>query len=77
MSNKRPIIVEVRARYDNEPIEKMVKRFIKKVKKSRIIETFLEKKSYEKPSDKRKRLKKRRQKVLEKLNKLQQRTIDK
>ena len=43
MSSKKPIRVEVRAKYPDEPIERMIKRFNKKVKKERIIEIFLEK----------------------------------
>ena len=72
MSSKKPIRVEVRAKYPDEPIERMIKRFNKKVKKERIIEMFLEKKSYEKPSDRRRKLQKRRKKVLEKLKHAQQ-----
>lgn len=34
----------------NEPFEKMVKRFLKKVKKERIIEQVKERRYYEKPS---------------------------
>ena len=40
--------------------EKMIKRFIKKVKKAGIIEEFINRRYYVKPSDK-KRLKKKRQ----------------
>ena len=65
--SKRPIIVEVKPRYDNEPCEKMIKRFMKKCKKERIIEDYRDRRYYEKPSIKRKRKKARRQKVLEKL----------
>jgi len=72
MSSKKPIRAEVRAKYPDEPIERMIKRFNKKVKKERIIEMFLEKKSYEKPSDRRRKLQKRRKKVLEKLKHAQQ-----
>ena len=65
--SKRPITVEVKPRYDNEPYEKMIKRFMKKCKKERIIEDYRDRRYYEKPSIKRKRKKARRQKVLEKL----------
>ena len=65
--SKRPINVEVRPRYRDEPPEKMIRRFSKKVKKARIIEKFIEKKRYEKPSIKRKRERLRRKKVLDKL----------
>ena len=65
--SKRPINVEGRPRYRDEPPEKMIRRFSKKVKKARIIEKFIEKKRYEKPSIKRKRERLRRKKVLDKL----------
>ena len=67
MSSKKPIRVEIKARYADEPIEKMIKRFNRKVKKERIIE---------KPSDRRRKLKKRRKKVLEKLNQAKCNTKD-
>jgi len=63
----RPINVEVKPRYENENIERMVRRFTKKCKKERIIENFRERSRYEKPSVKRKKEKARRKKVLEKL----------
>jgi len=65
--SKRPINVEVRAKYKDEPIERMVKRFSKKVKKERIIEKVIAKQRYEKPSAKRKREAQRKKKVLEKI----------
>jgi len=63
----RPINVEVKPRYENENIERMVRRFTKKCKKERIIENFRNRTRYEKPSVKRKKEKARRKKVLEKL----------
>ena len=65
----KSILVEVRPRYKDEPIEKMIKRFTRKVKKEKIIEGCLERKRYEKAAEKRKKEKRRRQKVLEKLHK--------
>jgi len=63
----RPINVEVKPKYEDENIERMVRRFTKKCKKERIIENFRERMRYEKPSIKRKKEKARRKKVLEKL----------
>jgi small subunit ribosomal protein S21 len=63
----RSVNVEVKPRYDNENIERMVRRFTKKCKKERIIENFRDRMRYEKPSVKRKKEKARRKKVLEKL----------
>ncbi|HCT55334.1 MAG TPA: 30S ribosomal protein S21 [Balneola sp.] len=64
---KKNIRVEVTPRNPNEPVERMIKRFSKKVKKERIIESYVERSTYEKPSKRRRREKKRREKVLEKL----------
>ena len=63
---KNAINVEVEPRR-NEAIERTLKRFTKKVKKERIIDTVKERKYYEKPSEKRARLKKRRKATLDKL----------
>ncbi len=63
----RPVNVEVKPRYENENIERMVRRFTKKCKKERIIENSRDRMRYEKPSIKRKKEKARRKKVLEKL----------
>ena len=65
--SKKPVNVEVKPRDKNENLARMIRRFIKKVKKERIIEKFRDRMYYEKPADKRKRLKARRKKVLEKL----------
>ena len=64
---KRPINVGVKPKSKDESLDKMIRRFSKKVKKERIIEDFIERKRYEKPSIKRKREKHRRKRVLEKL----------
>jgi len=66
--SKRPINVEVKPRYKDEPIEKMIKRFVKRVKNKKIIENVIARRRYEKPSITRKREKQRRKKVLEKLH---------
>ena len=63
----RPVNIEIKPRYENENIEKMIRRFTKKCKKERIVENFRDRTRYEKPSIKRKREKARRKKVLEKL----------
>ena len=65
--SRRAIVVEVRPKHSNEPIERMIKRFIKKCKKERIVENYRDRRYYEKPSVKRKREKSRRKKVLQKL----------
>ncbi len=65
--SKRPVNVSVspRGKYDND--QRMIKRFMKKVKKYKILETYRESLRFQKPSEKRKKAEKRRQKVLDKL----------
>ena len=63
----RSINVEIKPKYENEDIERMIRRFTKKCKKERIIEDFKDRMRYEKPSIKRKRERAQRKKVLEKL----------
>ena len=64
---KRSILVEIRPRGKDEPIERMIKRFSKKVKKEKIIEKLRDRRYYEKPSEKRKRAARRRQQIIEKV----------
>ena len=63
----KPINVEVEVRHRDENPEKLIRKFIKKVKKRRILEAYRDRMYYEKPSTTRRRLKARRRKVLEKL----------
>ena len=63
----RSINVEVKPKYENEDVERMIRRFTKKCKKEQIIENFKNRMRYEKPSIKRKKERARRKKVLEKL----------
>ena len=62
----KAINVEVTPRR-NEAVERLIKRFTKKVKKEGILQAARERKYYEKPSDKKKRVAKQRKKVLDKL----------
>jgi len=55
----------------NESIDRTIKRFSKKVKKERIIEDARERKYYEKPSEKRRKLAKRRKNLIEKMKREQ------
>lgn len=64
---KRSINVEVSPRNKNESFEKMVRRFIKKVKKQKIIENYRERSYYKKPSTRRREEAIKRKKLLEKL----------
>ena len=65
MANKR-CNVEVKLRQGEHP-ERMVKRFLNKVKKEKIVEEIQNRKYYETPTAKRSRMKNRRKKVLAKL----------
>jgi ribosomal protein S21 len=49
--------------------EKMVRRFIKKVKNSGIIDEFRDRRHYSKPSDKKREENRKRQRVIDKVNK--------
>jgi len=69
----KSINIEIRAK-KNENIDRMIKRFSKKVKKERIIEDARERAFYEKPSEKKSKLKKRRKATIEKLNKEKEET---
>jgi len=64
---KKAANVSVRPRGKFDTPQKMIRRFMKKVKKYRILETHRESLRYEKPSEKRNKAEKRRQKVLDKL----------
>ena len=52
---KRAVNVEVSLRETKGDITRLIRKFMKKVKKERIIEDYLEKRFYEKPSVKRRR----------------------
>ena len=66
----RSINVEVRPRFRDEPIERMIKRFARKVKKSGVLEDVRHRRCYEKPSLKRRKKAAQRKKVLNKLKPL-------
>ena len=59
----KTVRVEVKPRYHNEPVEKMIKRFTKKT-------------NYEKPSVKRRKKAKKRKKILEKLDRVNRENLD-
>jgi ribosomal protein S21 len=61
------INVEVFARR-NEDAATLIKRFSRKVRKEEIMEEFRERMYYEKPSDKRRRLRKKRRAQTKKIN---------
>jgi len=55
MSKKRPVNVEVTLKEVGGNASKLIRRFMKKVKKERIIEDYLDRRFYEKPSVKRRK----------------------
>jgi small subunit ribosomal protein S21 len=59
---KNPIQVEIQSR-QNEPVERMIRRFVKMVKKAGFLEALRERRYYEKPSTKRRKEKIRRKRV--------------
>ncbi len=63
------INVEVTLEQVGGNVSRLIKRFIKKVKKERIVEDYLEKSHYVKPSEKRRR---KKQKNLQNARKAQQ-----
>ena len=71
MSKKRPLNVETYPKRD-EPIERTIKRFSKKMKKEKIIDDYRERMYYEKPSDTKRKMAKRRKAVLDKLKRKQE-----
>jgi len=65
--SKHPVNVSIRPRGRNDNPMRMIKRFMKKVKKYKVLETYRETLRYEKPSDKKRKARKRRDKVIKKL----------
>ena len=59
----KPINVEVAPRDPREPAERVIRRFMKKVKKEGIIEEYKSRRYYEKSSDKKRREKTRRKRM--------------
>ena len=60
MSKKRAVNVSVHIRETKGDVSKLIRKFMKKVKKEKIIEDYLDKRFYEKPSAKRRREKTKR-----------------
>jgi ribosomal protein S21 len=63
---KRPINVEITPRRNEQP-ERMIRRFIKKVKKEELLEEVRERKYYVKPSEIRRKKKRERDALMRKL----------
>jgi len=65
----KPINVEVRPKNPNEPFDRMVKRFNKKVKKEKIFEEVRERMNYEKSSVKKRRKKIKSKRTMQQIQK--------
>ena len=65
-SSKKPAHVVVVPRKNEHP-EKLIKRFMRKVKKERVIEEIRDRRYYEKPSVKRRKKRIQRERTLKKL----------
>ena len=64
--SKKAVNVSVRARGPNENPQRIIKRFMKKVKKLRILETYRDSLRFEKPSDKKRKQREKRAKIIKK-----------
>tara|TARA_R110000824_G_scaffold314737_3_gene501632 strand:- start:608 stop:856 length:249 start_codon:yes stop_codon:yes gene_type:complete len=65
---KKPAHVIVRPRGKHDTPQRMIKRFIKKVKKYKIVEKYRETMRFEKPSEKRRKQRKNRERLIKKTN---------
>ena len=62
----KPVNAEVKSR-PGEPIEKLIRRFSKQVKKEKIMEQLRERRHYKKPSEKRRRKALQRRRIMKQL----------
>ena len=74
--SKRPVNLSERPRGKHDNEARMIRRFIKKMKKYRILDDYRESLRFEKPSQKRRLAEKKRQKVLDKLKAEQKRYME-
>jgi ribosomal protein S21 len=65
---KKPAHVIIKPRGKHDTPQRMIKRFIKKVKKYKIVEKYRETMRYEKPSEKRRKQRKNRDRLIKKTN---------
>jgi len=65
--SKKPAHVVVRPRGRNDTQQRMIKRFLKKDKKFKILETYRETLRHQKPSERKRKQRKARERVLKKL----------
>ena len=65
---KKAVHVLIKPRGRNDTPQRMIKRFIKKTKKEKIVEKYRETMRYEKPSEKRRKQQKNRDRLIKKAN---------
>jgi small subunit ribosomal protein S21 len=65
---RKPVYAEVYSRR-NEPTERLIRRFVKNVKKAGIIQEIRDRRYYKKPSDRKRAEKKKRLQTIRKINK--------
>ncbi len=73
---KRAVNVEVSLRETKGDITRLIRKFMKKVKKERIIEDYLDRRFYEKPSKKRRRAKLKKLRNAQKAERERNRKLD-
>jgi len=73
---KRVVNVEVTLRETKGDVGRLIRKFMKKVKKERIIEDYLDRRFYEKPSEKRRREKLKKLRNAQKAERERNRKLD-
>jgi ribosomal protein S21 len=73
---KRAVNVEVTLREAKGDISRLIRKFMKKVKKERIIEDYLDRRFYEKPSQKRRKAKLKKLRNAQKAERERNRKLD-
>ena len=63
MSKQRAVNVKVHIRETKGDITRLIKKFMKKVKKERVLDDYLDRRFFEKPSTKRRKAKLRKKEV--------------
>jgi len=73
---KRVVNVEVTLRETKGDVGRLIRKFMKKVKKERIIEDYLDRRYYEKPSEKRRKKKLKKLRNAQKAERERNRKLD-
>jgi len=76
MSRSKPSNLTERPRGKHDTDIKLIRRFLKKIKKYRILENYRETLVYEKPSEKKRKAAKKRRRVLDKIRDEQQKEMN-